>query len=211
LRRGAAVPELLAAIVLAGGSGSRLGGVDKAALEVSGRSLLDRALATAGDRPTVVVGPPRPLPPGVLRACEEPPGGGPAAGAAAGFTALERWLAGSTPDGEIPREALVLVLAVDHPGVTPETVARLVSSFSQDGIRGAVLVHQGRRQYGVGVYSAWALRRSISRRASWHGAALRELLGALADHEVPASESEADDIDTPEDLRRWRTGIADRY
>jgi hypothetical protein len=37
------------------------------------------------------------------------------------------------------------------------------------------------------------------------------LLGALGDHEVPAGESEADDIDTPEDLRRWRTGIADRY
>ena len=46
------------AIVLAGGQGSRLGGVDKAELKVGGVRLLDRALtACRGASTTVVVGP----------------------------------------------------------------------------------------------------------------------------------------------------------
>ncbi|MGH8776871.1 MAG: NTP transferase domain-containing protein, partial [Jiangellaceae bacterium] len=45
------------AVVLAGGRGSRLGGVDKPALRIGGRTLLDTALvATAAARSTVVVG-----------------------------------------------------------------------------------------------------------------------------------------------------------
>ncbi len=73
--------ERFDAIVLAGGRGSRLGGVDKAAIVVGGRSLLDRALdAVSSAASVVVVGPDRPLPPGVMSASEQPPGGGPVAG-----------------------------------------------------------------------------------------------------------------------------------
>ncbi|MEU4744233.1 NTP transferase domain-containing protein, partial [Actinosynnema sp. NPDC023658] len=47
-----------AAVVLAGGRGSRLGGVDKASLVVDGRTLLDHVLdAVAAARQVIVVGP----------------------------------------------------------------------------------------------------------------------------------------------------------
>ncbi|XVV06848.1 molybdenum cofactor guanylyltransferase [Actinosynnema sp. CA-248983] len=70
-----AVDDTWDAVVLAGGRGSRLGGVDKAAVEVGGRTLLDHALdAVRGARRTVVVGPEKPVP-GVVWTREEPPGG----------------------------------------------------------------------------------------------------------------------------------------
>jgi molybdopterin-guanine dinucleotide biosynthesis protein A len=74
------------AIVLAGGRGARLGGVDKADLVVGGQTLLERALAaTAGANRTVVVGPRRPTSRPVTWAREHPPGGGPVAALAAGL------------------------------------------------------------------------------------------------------------------------------
>src|SRR5438093_914016 len=79
-----------AAVVLAGGAGRRMGGADKAALAVAGRPMLHRVLAAVADAsPQVVVGPPRAgLPAGVVRAQEDPPGGGPVAAVAAGLGAL---------------------------------------------------------------------------------------------------------------------------
>ena len=47
-----------AAIILAGGRASRLGGADKASVEVDGRALLDHVLdAVEGCSPLIVVGP----------------------------------------------------------------------------------------------------------------------------------------------------------
>src|SRR5665648_985882 len=77
------------AIVLAGGEGIRLGGVDKAAVPVGGRPMLAHVLdAVAGARRTVVVAPPTVATFGVDRVQEDPPLGGPAAGLAAGLTHL---------------------------------------------------------------------------------------------------------------------------
>src|SRR5690606_20017954 len=91
------------ALILAGGRGTRLGGVDKAALEVGGRSLLSRVLdGVRAARRTVVVGAVD-VPDGILRTVEVPQGGGPVAGIAAGLTVL----------GEGP--GWTLVLAVDQP------------------------------------------------------------------------------------------------
>ncbi|MCW2606336.1 MAG: molybdopterin-guanine dinucleotide biosynthesis protein, partial [Frankiales bacterium] len=65
------------AVVLAGGSGRRLGGVDKPGLLVDGTSLLDRVLgAVARAGTVVVVGPERPAARPVVWAREDPPGGG---------------------------------------------------------------------------------------------------------------------------------------
>ncbi len=111
-----------AAVILAGGRGQRLGGLDKPALLVDGRPLLERALDAARGRPIVVVGPPRALPAGVLGAIEDPPGGGPAAGVAAGFAALPQ-----LPDG-----AIVAVLAADLPGIGASTVDRLSAALSAE-------------------------------------------------------------------------------
>lgn len=203
------VLDPVGAIVLAGGRGERLGGADKAGLDIDGHTLLDRALVAVGSVPAVVVASARRLPPGVLGTSEEPPGGGPAAGVVAGVAALERRLGTDGPNGEIADRALILILAVDHPGVTPETFSRLVAALRPAGAGGAVLVQDGRRQYGVGVYSAGALRSAVAQRPSWHGVALRSLLGGLIDVEVPAVGAEADDIDTPDDLRRWRADPAE--
>lgn len=78
--------------MLAGGTGTRLGGVDKAALELAGRPLLDRvldAVAAAGALGTVVVGDVAAHGrPGVRVVVEDPPRSGPAAGIVAGLAAL---------------------------------------------------------------------------------------------------------------------------
>ncbi len=76
------------AIILAGGRGSRLGGVDKGALPVGGRALLDRVLSAARDAERVVVVGYGPVPDGVLLTREEPVFGGPAAAVVAGLRAL---------------------------------------------------------------------------------------------------------------------------
>lgn len=64
------------AIVLAGGRASRMGGVDKPAIVVGGRSMLDAALSAVSDcTRIVVVGPHRPeLSPEILQAQEVPAG-----------------------------------------------------------------------------------------------------------------------------------------
>src|SRR5207253_6166424 len=82
---------LVVAVVLAGGEGRRMGGVDKAALVVGGRTLLDRILAAAAGVAgrLVVVGPPRPvgLERAVLFVQEDEPGGGPVPAVAAALDA----------------------------------------------------------------------------------------------------------------------------
>src|SRR4051794_27690959 len=77
------------AIVGAGGRGTRLGGVDKASLDVAGRSLLERVLdAVAAARTVVVVGDERPTGRPVRWTREQPAYGGPVAAAYAGRDAL---------------------------------------------------------------------------------------------------------------------------
>lgn len=82
-------------MLLAGGGGRRLGGIDKARLRRGDRSLLDHWTAELLRRgiPTVVVGPEDlrgDLPQQVLLTREDPPLGGPAAAARAGVLALEQ-------------------------------------------------------------------------------------------------------------------------
>ncbi len=117
-----------AGVVLAGGAGRRMGGRDKPAMTIDGRSLLRIALdAVAGCARVVVVGPVRsPLDGGreVTWTRERPPGGGPAAALAAGVHAL----AEAGPPA--PAGALVAVLAADLPAVTAATVDRLAAALS---------------------------------------------------------------------------------
>lgn len=175
-----------AAVVLAGGRGSRLGGVDKASVVVDGRTLLDHVLAAvASARQTVVVGPRRadaPDLPGVRWTREDPPGGGPVAGLAAGLVHV-------TTD-------LVVVLAVDQPGITASTVDRLLAAVADTG---AVLVDEdGRAQWLAGAWRAGALRRALP--ADPRDVSARSVLGPLDPTPVIARPGEARDVDTPGDL-----------
>jgi len=184
-----------AAVILAGGRGRRLGGTDKPALVVGGRSLLATALAAAAGGPIVVVGPTRDLPPGVRPAVEKPAGGGPAAAVAAGFQALP-------PLGP---DTLVAVLAADLPGITADTLARLRAELvgHPDAVGAELVDATGRPQQLIGVWRQAALAAALARRDSWHHVSVRELLAGLPVIEVAGTAGESDDIDTPDDLRHW--------
>jgi molybdopterin-guanine dinucleotide biosynthesis protein A len=187
-------PLRLGALILTGGTGARMGGVDKASLEVAGVSLLERALAaTAAASPVVVVGSEVPTSRPVTWTREAPPLGGPGAGILAGLARLE-----PVPD-------LVAVLAVDMPRVDAGTVARLTWAVEADpGLDGAVLVDAGgRRQTLAAVYRTASLEaaRPVDR-AEEHGLPVRRLIGGLRLAEVPVVGEEASDIDTWSDLRR---------
>ncbi|MFV0434875.1 MAG: molybdenum cofactor guanylyltransferase [Leucobacter sp.] len=79
------------AVVLAGGRGSRLGGADKANLELHGARLIERTVSAAravGAEQIVVVGPQTSAVPGAIVVRENPSFAGPLAALAAGLDAL---------------------------------------------------------------------------------------------------------------------------
>ena len=165
------VADPVAAIVLAGGArpAARRGRQGR-----SGCRRPDPAGAGAGCRVRGADGgrgPARPLPAGVFGVCENPAGGGPAAGLVAGFGR-----AGGTSRRPSPRRRATHRRAAQRrdplagadpgvgggpPGCQPCHLLAAGRRAAPAGLRGAVLVSAGRRQYGVGVYSADALRWSI--------------------------------------------------
>jgi molybdopterin-guanine dinucleotide biosynthesis protein A len=185
-----------AAVVLAGGGGTRLGGVDKPDLRLGDQSLLERTLdAVATADPVVVVGPERVLAPSVVFVREDPPGTGPLAALEVGLGAL--------PD----KAELVAVLAADHPYLTASTVARLREAVERDPSgHGAVLVDsQQRPQWLVGVWRVADLRGCMPTEV--RDRPLRALFGVLAPSLVPAVGAEASDVDTPNDWRQAQSDL----
>jgi molybdopterin-guanine dinucleotide biosynthesis protein A len=185
-------PVHWSAVVLTGGTGERLGGVDKGSLEVAGARLLDHALAAVtAAAEVVVVGQRVPTARPVLWAMEDPPRGGPAAGLLAG---VDRFA--DPPD-------VVAVLAVDMPRVGAATFERLLASLAAaEGADGAVLVDaSGHRQTLAAAYrrSALSAARPASSRDE-HGLSMRRLVGSMRLVEVAALGEETRDVDTWEDL-----------
>lgn len=179
------------AVVLAGGSARRLGGLDKPGLVVGAASLLEHVLAAvAGADRTIVVGPARGTSRPVLWAREQPPGGGPVAALAAG-------LAHVTADR-------VALLAADLPFLDAATVQTLVDAGGQ----GAMLVDDdGRDQVLTGAWSSAALRAALPEIVD--GARLREVFDQLDVRRIrpdptPGRPAPWTDCDTDEDLRRAR-------
>jgi molybdopterin-guanine dinucleotide biosynthesis protein A len=173
------------AIVLAGGSATRMGSQDKSALSIDGITLLDRVLAAVSDAQTViVVGDPRPTQRVVTWTREHPAGTGPAAAARAGLDLV-------TAD-------LVLLLAADLPFFTAATATRLLAAAGETG---AVLVDaDGREQWLAGAWPADVLR-SVALRP---GGSLRSALAPRRPTLVAAEAIEVLDCDTPDDLARAR-------
>ncbi|MBN3929246.1 molybdenum cofactor guanylyltransferase [Streptomyces verrucosisporus] len=201
------------AVVIAGGAARRLGGTDKPALTVGGRTLLDRVLDACADAArTVVVGPRRPTARPVDWTRETPPGGGPLAALDAG---LRRTGSGT-----------VLVLSADLPFLTPATVRALLDAVrAVHGTHGtapgtggtaapdgAVVVDGGRAQPLLGAYRAESLRRELALLAAEHGRPANLPLRLLTDELVlrriaPAGPEEARDCDTWEELASARSRI----
>lgn len=175
------------ALILAGGRSSRLDGVGKQRMVVSGLTLLERtvrAAVGAGTRDVVVVGDDRVD--GVVAVREQPAFAGPVAAIAAGLDALT---AGS--------EA-VLVLACDMPDVARATPA-LLAEFAGDGV---VAVDRGQRQQLAFLAALPALRRAVAALPTVVDASVRALLAELDLTDVVVPDGTTDDIDTWDDAAR---------
>lgn len=180
-----------AAVVLAGGRAVRLGGFDKASVEVDGRTLLAHALEAVVDAgEVVVVGAQVPTDRPVTFVLESPRHGGPVAGLLTGVDALLRPSRG------------VVVLAVDMPRVTSATVRRLHQAAV--GHDGAVLVGpDGRRQLAF-VVDRERLEAVRPDHEGQHGHPVHRLLARLDLAEVAATGLEHRDVDTWSDLSDLR-------
>lgn len=192
----------MAAIVVGGGGGERLGGVSKPDLVFGGGRLIDRVcdalLEACGAGCVAVVPPAVRVPDGVLRTLEDPPGGGPLAGIDAGLAALGA-----------PADAWVVVVSVDCPGIA-DVLAALLDEPLGDCCEGRILrggEPEPFDQYLMGVYRVGALRRvideAVARRGSVRGMGVRRVLRALALERVDVSADVCRDVDTPEDVAWW--------
>lgn len=185
------------AVIVAGGRGTRLGGVSKPDLSVGGVPLLDRTLAAAtGARATVIVGGPRRE--GVLWTVESPPGSGPAAAVAAGLAAL----ADPAP--------WTVVLAVDTPRA-PDAVAALLASLPPDAgvgedVDGAWIVDGGRHaQPLLAVYRTAVLAGRCADPQA--GRSMRSLVANLRMREVGDADGLSRDVDTWDDVAYWKENL----
>ena len=194
-----AAADGLDVVLLAGGSGTRLGGQDKAELIVGGQRLIDRAIAAvspvhAAGQTLVVVGPRRPLDPpqagGIHWTRETPAGGGPLAALAAGL--------------RLVRAPLVAVLAVDLPFVSWPGVQRLMTvALAQPSAAGALYVDAtGQDQLLFGVWRTAWLRAALPGHPD--GKPMRLLAGPDVLRVDAADEVELCDCDTEPDLDQAR-------
>lgn len=175
-------------IVLAGGRGQRMGGVDKAQVTLDGVRLVDHLLAALAGHEVVVVSPHADLGVAVPVVSEDPPFGGPVAGIAAGFEALE------APE-------FVAVLSVDAPD-SPALLPLLVDALSRHPAADAAVVRaaDGHVQPLCAVWRATGLARALERLDTVRDQAAKKLL-RVADLviEVDGDGTERD-YDTPGEL-----------
>ena len=175
------------ALVLAGGEARRMGGVDKAEVEIGRRTLLERVVAaTSGAALTVCVGPERATSRPVIWTREHPPGGGPVPALAAGMLHVTA--------------RTVVVLGVDTPFVTREVIEALVEAR---GTADAAFVRdeRGAVQPLIGAYDAEVLISRLVYLDALEGASMNEVLEGLS-YRVLDAPGVAFDCDTWEDVER---------
>lgn len=190
-----ATSHRFAAIVLAGGTSRRLGGVDKLALPVGGVALLDRVIAAcAGAERIVAVGVARSTLTPVEWTREQPAGGGPLAGLAAGLATIEAIAA-----------AVAVVLAGDLPFLTAADVARLVAGVP--GYDAAAFTDEdGVAQPLVAAYAVPVLAAALRRIGPPEGLPVRRLFSTLHVRYLPGHGATRD-CDTPDELRLARSEL----
>ncbi|GAB3804207.1 NTP transferase domain-containing protein [Humibacter antri] len=200
-----------AAIILAGGRAARLGGADKATVEVDGRALLDHVLdAVEGCSPVIVVGPTALARGGVTVVREHPPFGGPVAALAAALHALPE-----------PPPAETWLLACDLPRA--DTIVAILRSEPLTDADGVILADaDGREQWLAGRYRTQSLRTAIAALPEPAGASVRLMLSGRRVRVVPDRVGASVDLDTwpaiehyrrmsdsPADLDAWVTELAE--
>ncbi|HEY8043155.1 MAG TPA: nucleotidyltransferase family protein [Streptosporangiaceae bacterium] len=187
----------MAGVLLAAGSGSRLGR-PKALVELDGVRLVDRGiwlLQSGGASPLVVVtgAAPVSLPPGVISVFNPDWASGMGSSLATGL--------GAVPDGS----AAAVIALVDQPRVGPAAVDRLIAAF-EDGARVAVAAYGGQPRNPVLIAREhWA---EVIGLASGDVGA-RPFLRARQDLVTLVECGDTghpDDVDTPNDLARLTAG-----
>lgn len=185
-----------AAIILAGGRATRLGGAAKPLLEVGGVTLLDHAVAAVVDcAPIVVVGPTAPVHGDVVWTRETPEFGGPVAAMAAGLAHVD------SPEvyvlaADLPNAEAAVALLRRHPPLTND----------QDGV--CLTDDSGRMQWLIARYRTDALRAAARALPdAGRDAAVRSVMGGLTVVALSADEV-ARDVDTWDDLERARATMA---
>ena len=170
---------LIETILLAGGRGERMGGVDKASVRLNGRRLIDHLLP-ALPGPVIVVSPhDLPLPDAARRVTEDPPYGGPVAGVAAAAPLI--------------RSDLVAVLSVDAPD-SPALLPALVDALTAAPDAGVAVTRaaDGRVQPLCAVWRRDALLAALATLESTRDIAAKRLLAAATVVEVPGAGLDTD-------------------
>ena len=173
-------------VVLAGGTSRRFGS-DKLAAPLGDATVLDAVLRSLPDGwPVVVVGPERPVERPVVWAREDPPGGGPLAGVAAGAGVVGTPLV-AVVAGDMPYAGAALASLVRALRTAPLEVGAVVA-VDAHGVANPILA----------VYRSNALRAALPSPAANRAA---KLLLEVPHIEVPVTGPAGRDVDTPSDLR----------
>lgn len=159
-----------AAIIVSGGAGRRLGGLDKSTLKLGGMTLLDHVRAAVADASEIVV-----VGPEVQ--------GGPAAAVSAGLTQV------TTP--------VVATLAVDQPLIAG-AMEPLRAAVPDHDV--AALVRDGHLQPLAALWQRDSLIAALARFDDLDGVPMRRLFEDLRIAEVLDEDGWSLDIDTPADL-----------
>jgi molybdopterin-guanine dinucleotide biosynthesis protein A len=176
------------AVILAGGTGRRLGGRDKPALKVAGWPLLDHVLlATSAASSRIVVGPSRRSIGEPVFCREQPAGGGPAAGIAAALPRIT--------------QPLVALVAADLPFVGA-ALAPLRSELATGRCEAAVLTDAtGRPNYLAALWRSDSLRRVVAEIGpDLTGLPARTLYDRVEMRQVPDIADAGADCDTWDDV-----------
>ena len=190
-----------AAIILAGGRSSRLGGTSKATLRSGGEPLLEVVLDAVREARTRVVVGEGPVPDDVILTQEEPRYAGPAAAVVAGLAAVLS--TGSAP-------AWCMVLACDLPGAREgvplllyavETTLGAERSGGRDGW--CLTDDSGRRQWLFSIVRTEALERAAHEMGDPTGAPMGRLFSHLDLKEIAAPAWVTADVDSWDDAQRW--------
>lgn len=184
-------------IVLAGGTGKRLGGCSKPDLLIAGDRLISWTLSFLPKVPTVVVAPEEvEVPEKVFLTMEEPPGSGPAAGIVAGWHRLAASFVFSPSD-------IIGVCPVDAPlsGFALRQLGRQLQEMNEDGSgKEKILLGQVGEvtQYVLGAFTVRALTEMAQ--SNPLNRSVRGLLGEIGFATREISANYARDLDTPADI-----------
>lgn len=200
-----AVGPRLHAVVLAGGTARRLGGVSKPDLRIGSDTLLGLTLAAlpADTGTVVVVAPPGvAVPPTALRTLEDPPLGGPACGIAAGWRTLR--------DSGIDEGDAVALMACDAPraGLALPSLLGALDSPEAPRLAVALGVAGGRVQFLPCVLRADTLDALVEDLGHQRDVPLRRLLAGAHPLEVAVDPALLADIDSWEDAERFRAEVS---